>query len=188
MLQLENPVKPGAREVVKKLKEKGIRSLILTGDRPETALKVSKEIGLDDKSKYVLTGKTLERMDLSEVARQSDCISVFARLLPSQKGILVMSLQQRNKFVVIVGDGANDTVALKVADVGISFAENSSPFAKRVSKILINELADLLTIIQSARQTKRRIKYLTLSRVIILVSLSFILYSKMLNLLFIHFL
>jgi len=188
MLQLENPVEPGAHRVIKTMKEKGIRTLIVTGDRPETAMKVSKEVGLDDKSNYFLTGKIMERMDISEVARQSDYISVFARLLPSQKGILITSLQRRNKSVVMVGDGANDTIALKVADVGISFAENSSPFAKRVSKILINNLADLLTIIQSAGQTKKRIKYLTLSRAMVLVSMSLILYSQMLSLLFIHFL
>jgi magnesium-transporting ATPase (P-type) len=181
LLQLENPVKPGVPEVVKNLKEKGIRTLILTGDRPETAMKIGGEIGIDNKSNYCLTGKSIAKMDLSEIARQSDYISVFARLLPSQKAILVMLLQQRNNSVAMVGDGANDTVALKVADVGISFVENSSPLAKRVSKILINDLADLLTIIQSARRIKWRIKYLMLFRVTILVSMLLILYRLMLN-------
>jgi len=181
LLQLENPVKPGVPEVVKNLKEKEIRTVILTGDRPETAMKIGGEIGIDDESGYCLTGKSLEKMDLSEIARQSDHVSVFARLLPSQKGILVMLLQQRGHFVAMVGDGANDTVALKVADVGISFVENSSPLAKRVSKILINDLADLLTIFQSARRIKWRIKYLVLFRVTILVLMLLILYRLMLN-------
>jgi Ca2+-transporting ATPase len=181
LLQLENPVKPGVPKVVKNLKEKEIRTVILTGDRPETAMKIGEEIGVDNESSYCLTGKNIAKMDLSEIARQSDHVSVFARLLPSQKGILVMLLQQRNHFVAMVGDGANDTIALKVADVGISFVENSSPLAKRVSKILINDLADLLTIIQSARRIKWRIKYLMLFRVAILVSMLFILYRLMLN-------
>jgi magnesium-transporting ATPase (P-type) len=181
LLQLENPVKAGVPEVVKNLKEKEKRTLILTGDRPETAIKIGGEIGIDNKSNYCLTGKSMAKMDLSEIARQSDYISVFARLLPSQKAILVMLLQQRNNSVAMVGDGANDTVALKVADVGISFVENSSPLAKRVSKILINDLADLLTIIQSARRIKWRIKYLMLFRVTILVSILLILYRLMLN-------
>jgi Ca2+-transporting ATPase len=181
LLQLENPVKAGVPEVVKNLKEKGIRTLVLTGDRPETAMKIGGEIGIDNKSNYCLTGKSMAKMDLSEIARQSDYISVFARLLPSQKAILVMLLQQRNNSVAMVGDGANDTVALKVADVGISFVENSSPLAKRVSKILINDLADLLTIIQSARRIKWRIKYLMLFRVKISVSMLLILYRAMLN-------
>ena len=182
LLQLENPVKPEAPEVVKALKEKGIRPLILTGDRPETAIKIGQEIGVDNQSNYCLTGKHMASMGSSEIARQSDYVSVFARLLPSQKGILVRLLQQRNKSVVMVGDGANDTVALKVSDVGISFVKNSSPLAKRVSKILINNLTDLLTIIQSAKRIKWRSKYLMLIRWTSLVAMFLIIYSQMLNL------
>jgi Ca2+-transporting ATPase len=181
LLQLENPVKSGVPEVVKNLEEKGIRALILTGDRPETAMKIGGEIGIDNESGNCLTGKSIAQMDFSEVARQSDYVSVFARLLPSQKGVLIMLLQQRNNCVAMIGDGANDTVALKVADVGISFVENSSPLAKRVSKILINDLADLLTTIQSARRIKWRVKYLMLFRGIILLSMFLILYAWMLN-------
>jgi Ca2+-transporting ATPase len=177
LLQLENPVKPGVPRVVKNLKEKEIRTVILTGDRPETAMKIAGEIRMDNKSNYCLTGKSIAKMKLSEIARQSDHVSVFARLSPSQKAILIMLLQQRNNSVAMVGDGANDTVALKVADVGISFVENSSPLAKRVSKILINDSADLLTIIQSARRIKWRVKYLMLFRVIILMSMLLILYK-----------
>jgi Ca2+-transporting ATPase len=174
-------VKPGVPEVIRNLKEKGKRTLILTGDRPETAMKIAGEIGIDNKSNYCLTGKTMAKMEFSEIARQSDHISVFARLSPSQKGILIMLLQQRNNSVAMVGDGANDTIALKVADVGISFVENSSPLAKRVSKILINDSADLLTIIQSARRLKWRVKYLMLSRIIGLISMLLVLYMLMLN-------
>jgi Ca2+-transporting ATPase len=181
LLQLTNPVKSGVPEVIRNLREKGIRTLVLTGDRPETAMKIAGEIGIDNKSNFCLTGKNMAKMEFSEIARQSDDISVFARLSPSQKGILIMLLQQRNNSVAMVGDGANDTVALKVADVGISFVENSSPLAKRVSKILINDPADLLTLIQSARRIKWRVKYLMLFRVIISISMLLVLYKLMVN-------
>jgi Ca2+-transporting ATPase len=81
----------------------------------------------------------------------------------------------------MIGDGANDTVALKVADVGISFVKNSSPLAKRVSGILINDLADLLTIVQSARTMKWQVKYLMLFRVTMLTSMMLMLYAWILN-------
>jgi Ca2+-transporting ATPase len=136
LLQLENPSKPETAEVVKTVKEYGVRPLVLTGDRPETAMKNAEEIGIDNCSGYYLDGKIRARMDLATIARHSDHISVYARLLPSQKGIHVMSLRQRNTYVAMVGDGANDTIALKVEDVGISFAENSSPFAKESQKFL----------------------------------------------------
>ena len=181
LLQLENSVKPGVPTVIRKLKEKRLRTLILTGDRPETAMKIGEETGINTDSNYCLTGKNMAQMGLSEVARQSDYVSVFARLLPSQKGVLIMLLQQRSNSVAMVGDGANDTIALRVADVGISFLENSSPLAKRVSKILINDLTDLLITIQIARRTKSWVKRLVLFRVIILVSVLLVLYASMLN-------
>lgn len=182
LIQLENPLKPGASEVVKALKEMDVRPLIVTGDKPETALRIASTIGIGSESDYCLTGRTMERMDFSEVARQSDHISVYARLLPSQKGILVRLLQQRNSFVVMVGDGANDTVALKVADVGISFREDSSPFARRVSKFLINDLPDLMAIFQSGCRIKRRVNYLLLVRIMLLASVFLVLYLQTLNL------
>jgi Ca2+-transporting ATPase len=180
LLQLENPITPGTSEVVKELRETGVRTLILTGDGPEASMKVGKEIGIDE-SDYCLTGKNIAQMDLAEIAKQSNYVSIFARLLPSQKGILIMSLQQRNKFVIMVGDGANDTIALKVANVGISFIEKSSPLAKRASKILINNLADLVTIIQSARRVRLRAKRLMLLRALILVSMFIITYLQILT-------
>ncbi len=177
LVQLENPAKPDAARVVETLREKGIRSIILTGDRPETALKIAGEIGIGSTSKFSLTGKHMDGMPFSEIARQSDYVSVFSRLLPSHKGIIVMLLKQRHKSVAMVGDGANDTVALRVADVGISFLEDSSPFAKRVSKILINDLSDLLTIILSAKRAKWRSKWLALFRGTLIASILLISYA-----------
>jgi len=181
LLQLENPVKPGVPEVVKTLKDNGIRTLLVTGDRPGTALKISKEVGIENRAGYCLSGNSMVEMGLSEVARQSDYVSVFARLLPSQKGILIMLLKERSNVVAMVGDGANDTLALKVADVGISFVENSSPLAKRVSKILINELADLLTILRGARRIRLQAKYSLFLRGMILLATFLILYTWMLS-------
>jgi len=52
----------------------------------------------------------------------------------------------------VIGDGTNDVIALKSADVGISFVERSSPMAKRAAKVLINDLTDILRVVETARQ------------------------------------
>lgn len=167
LLQLENSLQPGVREIIKGITEKGIRSILLTGDRAKTAARISEDCGITKDSKAYLTGRTIERMELSEVARQSSYCSVFARLLPSQKGVLIRLLQQKGHYIAMVGDGPNDGTALKVADIGISYVKNSSPIARRLSKILINDLADLLRLIEGANRIKRRAKHLKLFRILI---------------------
>jgi len=161
LLQLGAPLVPGVHEMLRELSVKGIRNVMLTGDRAETAAKVGEEIAITDRAYADLTGKHIERMELSEVARQSAYGSVFARLLPSQKGILIRLFQEKGHYVAMVGDGANDSTALRVADIGISFVENSSPFAKRLSKILINDLGDLLLVAQGSNRIKWRTTFLT---------------------------
>jgi len=92
---------------------------------------------------------------------------VFARLTPSQKGILIRILQRKGHCVVMLGDGPNDGIALKAADVSISIAQDSSPIARRLAKILINDLGDTLTLITSARRLWRRNQQLKVFRVLL---------------------
>lgn len=171
LLQLENSLQQGVHTTIRKATEKGIRSIMLTGDRAETALKVSEACGITKDSRLCLVGRAIERMALSEVGRQSEYCSVFARLLPSQKGIIIRLLQQRGHYIAMVGDGPNDGIALKVADIGISFVENSSPIARKLSNILIHEIADLERLIKGSNRIKRRLKYLMLFRIVVLAIL-----------------
>jgi Ca2+-transporting ATPase len=170
LLQLENPLQPGVRETIKGITEKGIRSILLTGDRSEIAVRIGEECGITMDSKSYLTGRTMERMEPSEVARQSSYCSVFTRLLPSQKGFLIRLLQQKGHCIAMVGDGANDGVALKAADIGISYVKNSSPLARRLSKILINDLADLLRLVEGADRIERKARQLKLFRILIIAA------------------
>jgi len=171
LIYLQNPLRPGVPDMVRRLEEIGLRPIMLTGDRPETAMAIGKQAGIGLDSRYCLTGKDIAQMALQEVEQQAAHVSIFARLLPSQKGVLVRLLQQRGDCVAMVGDGANDTVALRAADVGLSFVESSSPLARRVSRVLINDLADVLLIITGAKRIERRLKYLMLFRVIALISM-----------------
>ena len=181
LLQLGAPLVPRVREILRELNKKGIRSVMLTGDRSETAAKVGEEIGITDRPYADLTGKHIERMDLSEVGKQSAYGSIFARLLPSQKGILIRLFQEKGHYIAMVGDGANDSIALRVADIGISFVENSSPFAMRLAKVLINNLDDLLTIVQGTKRIKWRASFFTWFRTLTIITILFGLYMWVLS-------
>ncbi len=161
LLRLENPLQPEAKAVLKELRGKGIRNVILTGDRTETALRVGEETGIEHAARFYLTGRNIEQMPYAEVARQCEYVSVFTRLSPSQKGIIVGSFKQRGHRVAVIGDGTNDVIALKVADVGISFIEQSSPLAKRAAKVLVNDLTDILQVMEAARQAHRQVRVIT---------------------------
>lgn len=164
LFQLENPLQPDARDIVSALAARGIRSMMLTGDRAATAIKISAACGITAGSQACLTGRVLERMGAVEIARQSDYCSVFAQLMPSQKGFLIRFLQRDGHRVAMIGDGPNDGIALRAADVGISYLNDSSPIARRLAKILIHELADLSLLIESAFRIERRAKQWKLCR------------------------
>ncbi len=168
LLQLENPLQPGVREIIKGVTERGIRSLLLTGDRSETAGSVAQECGITKDATMFLTGETIGRMAAREIARQASYCAVFARLIPSQKGRLIRILQQKGHCVGMVGDGLNDGIALKAADIGISFVKNSSPIARKFSNILINDLTDLLQLIEGAERIKRQAGRLRFGRIFML--------------------
>jgi len=169
LFHLENPLKPETKGILSALTRKGIRNIMLTGDRTETALRIGAEAGIDNAAKFHLTGKNVEMMQFSEVARQCEYVSVFTGLLPSQKGLIVRLLQQNGHKAAMIGDGANDLVALKTAVVGISFVEQSSPWAKRVAKVLINDLTDILHVIEAARSTHWQARFLTVFRMLIIL-------------------
>ena len=155
LLHFDNSLQPGVPAVIRGLRSEGKRSLLLTGDRDETAARVGAACGITTNPHNFLTGKVIDRMGLAEVARQSDYCSIFARLLPSHKATLIRLLQGRDQLVAMVGDGPNDGLALKAADISISFFENSSPVARQLSKILINDLSELLILLESSSRLKR---------------------------------
>ncbi|MEA4924189.1 MAG: HAD-IC family P-type ATPase [Syntrophomonadaceae bacterium] len=171
LLQLENSLQLGARETIAELRARGIKSVILTGDRNETAVQIAQKCGITDDVKFYLSGKTIARMELSELARQAAYCSVFARLLPSQKGSLIRLLQQRGHCIAMVGDGPNDGIALKVADIGISLVQNSSPVARRLAQVLITELADLPQLVDRANRIRKKNHYAKLFRYLVLAVL-----------------
>lgn len=177
LVQIENPLQPEAPGVLRALRREGIRTVMLTGDRSETALKIAAEAGVFGDVNRYLTGRQMVQMGTWDIGEQASYVSIFTRLLPSQKGLLVRLLQQKNKVVAMVGDGANDTVALKVADIGIAFGSDASPLAKRVSPIQINDLTDLVTIIQGARRRQERLDELAAFRAMLLIVIFLVLYA-----------
>jgi Mg2+-importing ATPase len=131
-----DPPKDSAREALAELKKKGVTVKILTGDNEIVTRKVCREVGLDVGE--VMLGGAIEGMSDESLAEAADSTSVFAKLTPAQKERIVRLLRARNHIVGFLGDGINDSPALKAADVGIS-VDTAVDIAKEAADIILLE-------------------------------------------------
>jgi Ca2+-transporting ATPase len=137
VVALEDPPRPEARTAVARAHEAGIRVVMITGDAPETALAIAREVGLD--APRALTGADLDRMDGGALAAAVDGGAVFARTAPEHKLRLVGALQARGEVVAMTGDGVNDAPALKKADVGVAMGRRGTDVARSAADVVLTD-------------------------------------------------
>jgi cation-transporting ATPase I len=135
-LAFSDPVRQSATQAVKELREAGVRTVMITGDHARTAEAVAREVGLPNPSR-VLTGTELAEIDDETLDRRMRGISVFARVTPSQKVRIVRAMQRAGRVVAMVGDGANDAPAIRLAHVGIAVGEQSTSAARAAADIVL---------------------------------------------------
>ncbi len=134
-----DPPRDETKEAVKDAKMAGIRTVMVTGDNELTALTIAKEIGLINKDEHVLTGDELDKIsdeDLKKIILET---TVFARAKPEDKLRLVTILKEMGFVVGVTGDGVNDALALKKADVGIAMGQTGTDVAKEASDIVLTD-------------------------------------------------
>ncbi len=91
---------------------------MVTGDHPRTAVAIAGEVGIPDAR--VIEGKDLDALSDPDLRTELDSVSVFARATPQHKYRIVKTLQEKGEVVAVTGDGVNDSLALKGADIGIA--------------------------------------------------------------------
>ena len=132
-LTLDDPLRKNAKEMLGFFKEQDVDIKIISGDNPLTVSSIAKKAGLKSYDKYIDLS-TLSSDD--EIPELVDKYSVFARVLPHQKSIIVKALQAKGHTVAMTGDGVNDVIALKEADCSITLPE-ASDVARQVSQIVL---------------------------------------------------
>ncbi|HET7310649.1 MAG TPA: HAD-IC family P-type ATPase [Mycobacteriales bacterium] len=123
LLALRDQIRPDAATTLAYLRGQGVTVRVISGDHPETVGRIAREVGLD-----VGTPTDARKLDVDDPAAASviDATSVFGRVTPEQKQGIVRSLQSRGHVVAMTGDGVNDVLALKAADVGIAMGAGSA--------------------------------------------------------------
>ncbi len=148
------------KEAIKECKNAGIDVKMITGDSNLTAIAIAKQVGITGK---VVTGEELKNMSDSELINSIDQITVFARVTPHQKFRITQILQQKGEVVAITGDGINDSLALKSADVGIAMGRRGTDVSRDVSDIVLvdDNFASIVEGVKQGRKTYDNIKKFT---------------------------
>jgi len=148
---LWDPPRPAARGAVQDALAAGIDVMMLTGDHPATALAIAARVGID--SPRALTGADIERMTDGQLSESLGQVRVFSRLLPEHKFRIVATLQARGEVVAMTGDGLNDALALKQADVAVAMGERGSEVAREVSDLVLldDDFATIVAAVEEGR-------------------------------------
>jgi len=131
-----DPPKDTAQKTIELLKKYGVNIKIITGDNELVTTKICSEVGLSTKN--ILLGSDLEQKNDTELSKLIEKTQIFVKMNPSHKERIVNILRQNGHTVGFMGDGINDTPALRAADVGIS-VNNAVDIAKESSDIILLE-------------------------------------------------
>jgi len=161
LVGLADPLRYEAREAIDRLHGAGIRTVMITGDQPATALAVGKALGLSRSGIFdVADGPSLAKLSRAEIGDLAGHTSIFARVSPADKLRIVEGLQSAGHRVAMIGDGVNDGPALRAASVGIAMGQNGTAVAREVADLVIadDDLRELANAIARGRATEDNIR------------------------------
>lgn len=158
-----DPPKETTEEAIRALKTYGVKTKVLTGDNEKVTASICAKVGMDA-SGFIL-GSQIEELDDEELLDIVEKYDIFAKLTPEHKARIVKALQKNGHVVGFLGDGINDTPAMKVADVGIS-VDDAVDVAKETADIILLE-KDLMVleqgIIEGRKTYGNMIKYIKMT-------------------------
>ncbi|MFW6283684.1 MAG: cation-translocating P-type ATPase, partial [Minisyncoccales bacterium] len=153
LVAMRDPPRKGVKETIQKCKRAGIKVKMVTGDNPETARAIARNIALSD-NEEVITSEDLKKMDDKELSEKSLEIDIYARTMPKDKYRLVDSLQKHGEIVAMTGDGVNDAPAVKKADVGVGMGIKGTDVTKEASDIVLQD-DNFKTLVTSVKEGRK---------------------------------
>ncbi|MCL5970922.1 MAG: cation-translocating P-type ATPase [Patescibacteria group bacterium] len=159
IIGIYDPPRIEAKQAVLDAKKAGIRTVMVTGDNELTALSIAEEVGLIEKEEDVITGEKMDKLSDHELQNILLKTRIFARAKPEDKLRLVHAYKKLGYVVGVTGDGVNDALALKKADIGIAMGEEGTDVAKEASDIVLTDdnFASLVHAIEEGRVIYRNI-------------------------------
>lgn len=155
LITLSDNIRPDAIETIKWFRENDVAVKVISGDNPVTVSEVARRAGIKNASHYI----SLEGLSEIEVENAANEYTVFGRVTPEQKAILIRAIKQAGNTVAMTGDGVNDILAMKEADCAVSVASGSEA-ARNVSNLVLqdNNFSSMPTIVNEGRRVINNIK------------------------------
>jgi len=148
-----DPARPEVKPALEKARKAGIRTLMITGDYPNTAQAIAESIGLLLPGHKVMTGNQINNIDNRALQEELRCTDVFARVSPEHKLRIVEALRANHEVVAMTGDGVNDAPAIKRADIGVTMGITGSDVAKETADMVLTDdnYASIVSAIEQGR-------------------------------------
>jgi Ca2+-transporting ATPase len=148
-----DPARAEVRPALEKAREAGIRTVMITGDYPNTARAIAETIGLLQHGRKVMTGAQLDALSDKELNEVIEDTAVFARVSPEHKMRIVDALQANDEVVAMTGDGVNDAPAIKRADIGVAMGITGTDVAKETADMVLTDdnYASIVAAVEQGR-------------------------------------
>jgi Ca2+-transporting ATPase len=152
LVAMMDPLRAEAREAVSRCLMAGIRPMMITGDHPLTARTIAAQAGIVSKG-GVLVGRELDEIGVAGLAGRIGDVSVYSRVSPEHKLLIIQALQERGDVVAMTGDGVNDAPALKKADIGVSMGITGTDVAKEAADMVLldDNFATIVSAVEEGR-------------------------------------
>jgi Ca2+-transporting ATPase len=159
LVALENPPKANAAAVLRSFVEAGIQVKMITGDFPETAQAIARQIGLPG-ADTLLTGQQVMEMNADVLRPRAAGTAVFARMFPEAKLRVVEALKANGEVVAMTGDGVNDGPALKAAHIGVAMGRRGTEVARQAASLVLvdDDLGSMVAAIAQGRRIYQNFK------------------------------
>jgi Ca2+-transporting ATPase len=161
-----DPPRPGAKQAVADLDSAGIFPIMITGDSIKTAATIARQVGILDPDEMVAEGRLASTLTDDVFFK----VSVFARVSPQDKEVIVSRYQRKGEIVTMTGDGVNDALAITRSDAGVSMGQTGTEVTKEASDLIIvdDSYVSLVNGVQEGRNLFEKIRimiffYLTLN-------------------------
>ncbi|VEU82926.1 HAD-IC family P-type ATPase [Acholeplasma hippikon] len=181
LIMIEDTIRPDAPDTIQYFKDNGVNVVVISGDNPITVSRISQRAGIENAENYI----SLEGLSDKDVVRAANKYTVFGRVSPQQKKLLIESMKNNGHTVAMTGDGVNDILALKEADTSIAMASGSEA-ARNVSHLVLmdSNFASMPKVVSEGRRVINNIQrvsklYLTKTLLTILLSITVIIRALM---------